>query len=59
MTQQGEFRQVITVFINTQALANPESDDHFMPTLFKLLQSYGGYLCRVGPAFARRTDAGN
>jgi len=45
---QGEFRQVVTVFINLQMLPSGETAKHFAATLFRLLAQYGGYLCRIG-----------
>ncbi|HEX6387738.1 MAG TPA: tetratricopeptide repeat protein [Anaerolineae bacterium] len=42
---RGEFRQVVTLFINLQSLPAGES---FPRTLFRLLKQYGGYLCRAG-----------
>jgi hypothetical protein len=43
---RGEFRQVVTVFINLQTL--PTGADAFATALFRLLARDGGYLCRVG-----------
>ncbi|MCB0037743.1 MAG: AAA family ATPase, partial [Anaerolineales bacterium] len=42
---RGEFRQVVTVFINLQTI--PEADT-FAPLFLKLLEEYGGYLGRMG-----------
>ncbi len=42
---KGEFRQVVTLFINLKALP---ADATFSQTLFHLLNKYGGYLCRSG-----------
>lgn len=42
---RGEFRQVVTVFINLQSLPAGNS---LAPLLFQLLDRYGGYLCRIG-----------
>ncbi len=46
-TSQGEFRRVLTLFINLQALPDT-ADSPFMRTFFRLLHQYGGYLCRLG-----------
>jgi class 3 adenylate cyclase len=43
---RGEFRHVVTVFINLQTL--PAGDDAFVAALFRLLARDGGFLCRVG-----------
>ncbi|MCA9927876.1 MAG: tetratricopeptide repeat protein [Anaerolineales bacterium] len=43
---RGEFRQVITIFVNLQAMPGPT--DPFVSTFFRLLNQYDGYLCRVG-----------
>ncbi len=45
---QGEFRQVVSMFINLQDLPQGEERTHFQKTLFRLLSQYGGYLCRMG-----------
>lgn len=45
---QGEFRQVVSMFINLQELPQGEEKAHFQQTLFRLLAQYGGYLCRMG-----------
>ena len=42
---RGEFRQVVTVFVNLQSLPR---DRDFANAFFQLLNQYGGYLCRVG-----------
>lgn len=42
---RGEFRQVVTVFVNLPAM--PE-DGAFARALFRLLAGYRGFLCRVG-----------
>jgi len=52
---QGEFRRVLTLFINLQTLPE-QTDTLFMDTFFRLLHQYGGYLCRLGRIGAR--DAG-
>lgn len=41
----GEFRQVVTTFINLRTLPEPAI---FAPLFFRLLNQYGGYLCRIG-----------
>lgn len=45
MQAQGEFRQVVTLFVNLQTLPD---GDAFAQQLFTLLAQYGGYLCRLG-----------
>ncbi len=45
---QGEFRQVVTVFINLQTLPSAGEGAIFAATLFRLLAQYGGYICRIG-----------
>jgi len=45
---QGEFRRVVTVFINIQQLPSGAAAPPFATTLFRLLAQYGGYLCRIG-----------
>lgn len=50
---RGEFRQVVTLFINLPTLP---VDDEFARTLFGLLHRYNGYLCRSGQIGSR--DAG-
>ena len=45
---QGEFRQVVTVFINLKTLPTEHEGTDFASTLFRLLAQYGGYLCRIG-----------
>ncbi len=42
---QGEFRQVVTLFVNLQSLPH---EPEFVQELFQLLNQYGGYLCRIG-----------
>lgn len=42
---RGEFRQVVTVFVNLREMPT-EAD--FAPSLFRLLAQYDGYLCRLG-----------
>lgn len=46
MNTQGEFRRVVTLFLNLQA-APQTLDSAFQHTFFRLLTQYGGYLCRV------------
>ncbi len=43
---RGEFRQVITIFVNLQSMPGPT--DPFVSRFFRLLNQYDGYLCRVG-----------
>lgn len=43
---RGEFRQVITIFINLQSMPDPTAP--FVSLFFRLLNQYDGYLCRVG-----------
>ena len=43
---RGEFRQVITIFINLKSM--PAHTDPFVARFFRLLNQYDGYLCRVG-----------
>ena len=43
---RGEFRPVVSVFCNVQTLDADSAD--FMSLFFRLLNQYGGYLCRVG-----------
>ncbi|MGB0386719.1 MAG: AAA family ATPase [Ardenticatenaceae bacterium] len=45
---QGEFRQVVTQFINFKELPEGVEAVAFQQTFFRLLAQYGGYLCRVG-----------
>ncbi len=45
---QGEFRQVVTCFVNLQRLPGAEAANTFAADLFRLLTEYGGYLCRIG-----------
>ncbi|MCE7982281.1 MAG: hypothetical protein DYG89_13885 [Caldilinea sp. CFX5] len=45
---QGEFRQVVTLFVNLQALPSGATATEFAGALFRLLTQYGGYLCRIG-----------
>eukprot|EP00904_Undaria_pinnatifida_P002349 jgi/Undpi1/12114/HiC_scaffold_41.g14087.m1 len=48
MRTQGEFRHVLTCFINISEQPLPGEADDYMPTLLRLLHQFGGYLCRVG-----------
>lgn len=41
----GEFRRVVTTFINLQTLPDQGT---FPALFFRLLNQYGGYLCRIG-----------
>ncbi|MFZ4656110.1 MAG: AAA family ATPase, partial [Caldilineaceae bacterium] len=45
---QGEFRRVVTVFINLQQLPSGAVAPAFAHMLFHLLTQYDGYLCRIG-----------
>jgi len=51
---RGEFRQVVTLFVNLQSL--PAGGD-FARTLLSLLRQYGGYLCRLGQIGTRDQGA--
>jgi predicted ATPase/class 3 adenylate cyclase len=53
LAAQGEFRYVVSLFLNVQTLPEPAATDPLMPALFRLLNQYGGYLCRVGRIGAR------
>lgn len=41
----GEFRRVVSLFVNLRTM--PE-DESFYELFFRLLNQYGGYLCRIG-----------
>jgi predicted ATPase/class 3 adenylate cyclase len=43
-TSRGEFRQVITVFVNLLGIDSPADLALFMPSVFALQRQYGGYL---------------
>ena len=45
---QGEFRRVLTLFINLPQLPHPNSNSPFIDAFYSLLAQYGGYLCRLG-----------
>lgn len=47
MTARGEFRQVVTLFVNVQG--GPQSDEleALMTAVLRLLDEYDGYLCRL------------
>lgn len=45
---QGEFRRVVTLFINLQSLPEKPAAVAFAAILFRLLAQHGGYLCRIG-----------
>lgn len=47
MTAKGEFRQVITAFVNVKGNPPPAKLDQFMQRCFLLLAQYDGYLCRL------------
>lgn len=51
---RGEFRRVVTVFINLKSLPDNEA---FQRLLFRLLHTYGGYLCRLGRIGAKDKGA--
>ncbi|MEM7118117.1 MAG: AAA family ATPase, partial [Chloroflexota bacterium] len=44
----GEFRHVISLFLNIEEPDSKETDSAFMTTFFRLLHQYGGFLCRIG-----------
>lgn len=44
---RGEFRQVVSVFINVKGSPRSKSLAAFMRTIHSLLHQYGGYLCRL------------
>ena len=48
--RQGEFRQVLTLFLNLQSLPANSSFPH---TFFQQLEQYGGFLCRIGSVGAK------
>ncbi|MEM7110980.1 MAG: tetratricopeptide repeat protein [Chloroflexota bacterium] len=48
LSLKGEFRQVVTMFVNIQGLPEGKETADFQRQLFRLLGQYGGYLCRVG-----------
>lgn len=47
---QGEFRQVVTLFVNLQTLPHHQTVEAtiFPARFFQLLHQYEGYLCRIG-----------
>ncbi|MEM7798351.1 MAG: tetratricopeptide repeat protein [Chloroflexota bacterium] len=45
---QGEFRPVLTLFINLERLPDPRENHPFFGRFFERLARYGGYLCRLG-----------
>ncbi|HYF65863.1 MAG TPA: AAA family ATPase, partial [Herpetosiphonaceae bacterium] len=46
---QGEFRQVVSMFVNLRELPpEPEARAEIYRRLFEILARHGGYLCRVG-----------
>jgi predicted ATPase/class 3 adenylate cyclase len=47
MAVKGEFRQVVTVFINLGSTPRPNALAAFMQDCFALLGQYGGTLCRL------------
>ncbi|MBN1993320.1 MAG: tetratricopeptide repeat protein [Anaerolineae bacterium] len=47
LTMQGEFRQVVTMFINLQALAAGNPLPEFIKLCLRLLREYGGHLARI------------
>lgn len=44
----GEFRQVVSVYINLAALPTGQAWVDFQAALFERLAQYGGYLCEIG-----------
>ena len=48
MPTVGEFRRVVSIFVNCKPAATSDQEDAFFHDLFVLLARYGGYLCRVG-----------
>ena len=52
----GEFRQVVSVFINLSEIPTGAAGLALQHTLFAALQRHGGYLCRIGRIGA--ADAG-
>jgi hypothetical protein len=44
----GEFRQVVTVFINLSQMPMQQAGEQFARIFFQLLAQYGGYLCSIG-----------
>ena len=48
LAAQGEFRQVVTMFINLRELPDGAAGLELQHTLFRLLGQHGGYLCRIG-----------
>jgi predicted ATPase/class 3 adenylate cyclase len=44
---RGEFRDVVTVFINVQGAPTPVELERFMQPFARLLRQYDGYLCRL------------
>lgn len=47
MSTQGEFRTVYSLFLTVPTMSN-QRGNQFMSLVFRLLNQYGGYLCRVG-----------
>jgi class 3 adenylate cyclase/tetratricopeptide (TPR) repeat protein len=45
--QRGEFRQVVSVFLNLQGFPTPMELEDFIGPFFRLLDQYGGYCCRL------------
>ncbi|HEY1012732.1 MAG TPA: AAA family ATPase, partial [Herpetosiphonaceae bacterium] len=45
---EGEFRQVVSVFLNLRELPAGAEGDAFLARFFALLERHGGYLCRIG-----------
>ncbi|MCB0049688.1 MAG: tetratricopeptide repeat protein [Caldilinea sp.] len=48
MPTVGEFRRVVSIFVNCLPVASSDQEASFFHDLFVLLARYGGYLCRVG-----------
>ncbi|MFN8441689.1 MAG: AAA family ATPase [Caldilineaceae bacterium] len=47
---RGEFRTVITIFAQLPQIPHQPEDAPLLSTLFRLLDEFGGYLCRVDQA---------
>jgi predicted ATPase/class 3 adenylate cyclase len=57
LAAQGEFRQVVTMFINLREIPAGAAGLALQQTLFRLLGQHGGYLCRIGQIGARDPGA--
>lgn len=51
---RGEFRDVVSVFINLPGGLGHEDLAAFVRVVYRLLDAYGGYLCRLGLGFAEQ-----